>query len=66
MIMTVVMMESWEKAVIQSSIPVTSHKYNMSSQKVSPQNIDVQNVKKQYSMFPFKNPISSGGSINWK
>jgi len=37
----------------------------MSSQEVSAQNIDVQNVK-QYSVIPFINPIFIGGSINSK
>lgn len=59
------MMESWEKALIQS-LPNTSHKYNTSSQKVSAQNVGVQNIKKKYSMIPFINPISSGGCFNWK
>jgi hypothetical protein len=46
LMMTVTMMESWQKAVIQFSLRITSHNYNMSSQKVSAQNMDEQNVEK--------------------
>lgn len=38
-------MVSSEDEVIQSSFPIASHKYNTSSQKVSAQNTDLQNVK---------------------